>query len=217
MSRLLTKDELISQYRLIENTSKKYPNGSVWESASCGKFTIIGKTDRHNKKGSYIYCLCEFEDGAIVESDYTNISKGNVKSPNHPNVCGVGYMGQGKWRSKENGKNTKEYVTWLHMLRRCYSKKFHEKYPTYEGVTVCDRWQCFQNFCEDISKLYGYAQWKDNSGYELDKDIICEADGIFPKVYSMLTCMFVKKSENLSESTSRNNRLRAQKRKQHII
>lgn len=179
---------------------------------SCGKFTIIGKTNRHNKKGSYIYCLCEFEDGAIVESDFTNISKGNVKSPNHPSVCGVGFMGQGKWKSKINGKTTKEYSTWLHMMTRCYSERSHKENSTYKDVTVSERWHCFQNFCDDISQLQGYSDWKNNDGYELDKDIICESNNIIPKIYSLETCMFIKKSENLSESTSRNNRLRAKKK-----
>jgi hypothetical protein len=207
----LTREEIINQYNTIPNKSKKYHNGSIWNSASCGKFTIIAKTDRHNKHGSYIYCLCEFEDGAIVEADFTNISKGNVKSPNTPNVCGVGYMGQGKWTSKINGVTTKEYKLWLHMISRCYSERIHKKSPTYANVAVCDRWHCFQNFCEDIQLLHGYDNWKNNKGYELDKDIICERDKISPKIYSPETCMFVTKFENLSESTTRNNKLRYKK------
>lgn len=167
---------------------------------SCGKFTIIGKTNRCNKKGSYIYCLCEFEDGAIVESDFTNISKGNIKSPNYPNVYGVGFMGQGKWKSKENGKTTKEYATWLHMMARCYSME----YPSYVGVTVCERWHCFQNFCEDIQKLQGYDKWK-NDNYELDKDFLCNKLGIKKKIYSPKTCMFIPRKDNTSEATTRRN------------
>lgn len=209
----MTREDIIKQYNIIPNTSKKYYNGSVWNSISCGKFTIIAKTDRHNKKGSYIYCLCEFEDGAIVEADFTNISKGNVKSPNTPNVCGIGYIGQGQWKAKINGTTTKEYSVWLHMMSRCYSERVHKESPTYEGVTVCDRWHCFQNFCEDIQRICGYDDWKVNNGYELDKDIICEQKRIIPKIYSAETCMFVKKSENLSESTTRNNKLRYNKEK----
>lgn len=140
-----------------------------------------------------------------MEADFTNISKGNVKSPNHPAVCGVGYMGQGKWTSKCNRKTTKEYATWLHMMRRCYSEKFHMKFPSYIGVTTCKRWHCFQNFCEDIQYLFGYNEWKNNTGYEIDKDILCEKLNIIPKIYSPETCMFIKKENNVSESTSRKN------------
>lgn len=201
----MTRDELISQYELIKNTSKKYPNGSVWKSLSCGEFTIIGKTNRCNKNGSYIYCLCEFQDGAIVEADFTNIKKGNVKSPNCPNIFGRGYMGQGKWKSSINKVQTKEYSLWMHMMCRCYSDRTHLDSPSYKNVEVCERWHCFQNFCEDIQHLDGYENWKNKTGYELDKDIICQKLEMENKIYSPDTCMFISKKDNVSESTSRKN------------
>lgn len=117
-------------------------------------------------------------------------------------------MGQGKWKSKKNGETTKEYRTWLHMMTRCYSERAHEESPTYKDVSVCNRWHNYQNFCEDIQELDGYDNWKNNNGYELDKDIICESRGIFPKIYSSSTCKFVRKTENISESTTRHNKLR---------
>ena len=196
---------MIAQYELIENTSKKYFNGSVWQSRSCGVFTIIGKTKRTNAKGDNIYCLCEFEDGAIVEADYTNIKIGNVKSPNHPNVCGVGYMGVGPWKAKIDGYTTREYALWLHMISRCYSDKSMDRSPSYKRVTVCPRWLCFQNFCDDLHMVPGYELWRSKFGYELDKDILCERHNINPKIYSPTTCMFITKKENLSESTRRKN------------
>jgi len=200
-------ENILKQYSLMENNSKIYYNGSIWDSKSCGKFTIIGKTDRHNGgKNSYVYCLCEFEDGAIIESDFTNIKNGNVKSPNSPNVYGVGYMGQGDWSSKNNGKTTKEYSTWIHMIRRCYSENFQKENMSYKDVTVDKEWFCFQNFCKDIQSLPGYKEWKlGETGYELDKDILCEKMNIHPKIYSFKTCMFVSKKDNVSESTSRKN------------
>jgi len=205
----LTEEDILRQYNIIENKSKKYFNGSVWQSLSCGNFTIIGKTDRRtDKHSSYIYCLCKFEDGAIIEADINNIQKGNVKSPNHPSYCAVGYIGQGKWLACKNGKATKEYLTWSEMIKRCYSKYAPDKSPSYKGITVCKRWHCFQNFCEDIQLLEGYEKWansKSKAAYHLDKDILCESLNIIPKIYSLETCMFVSQNENLSESTIRNN------------
>lgn len=195
----------MKQYNIIENTSQKYPNGSWWESNSGGKFTIMAKTDRMRSVDPYVYRLIKFEDGTIVEADISNIKIGNVKNPNHPNVHGVGYLGQGKWLSHSNGKATQEYYTWVHMLRRCYSGKFQIKNPSYKGVIVCNRWHCFQNFCEDIQLLEGYNFWKEGIGYELDKDILCEKMNIIPKIYSPETCIFISKSENVSESTTRKN------------
>ena len=203
----MTEEDILKGYNIIENKSKKYFNGSVWRSLSCGEFTIIGKTDKLTEKHNY--CLCKFEDGAIVEASLTNIKKGNVSSPNHPSYCGIGYIGQGKWIACINGKVTKEYLTWSEMIKRCYSKYAYKKSPSYKNITVCKRWHCFQNFCEDIQFLDGYEKWVNSkskkAAYHLDKDILCESLNIIPKIYSPETCMFVSQKENLSESTIRNN------------
>ena len=34
----------------------------------------------------------------------------------------------------------KYYAVWESMLRRCYSKKSLESYPTYIGTNVCNEW-----------------------------------------------------------------------------
>lgn len=164
-----------NEYNIIENKSKIYFNGSKWKSNRCGDFIIIGKTSRNHKNKSYIYFLCQFEDGTIIERDMTNIKLGNVKNPNYLSVCSIGYIGQGKWISKlECGKSTREYTTWLHMMVRCYSHKCKIQNPSYNDVIVCERWHNFQNFCDDIKHLPGYNEWKRGDRYELDKDIICE-------------------------------------------
>lgn len=43
------------------------------------------------------------------------------------------------------------YPTWQNMLRRCYTKT-RPDYAYYggRGIRVCDRWQEFQNFIEDM-------------------------------------------------------------------
>jgi len=84
-------------------------------------------------------------------------------------------------------------------------KKLSYKNPAYKNVTVCDRWHCFQNFCEDVLLLQGYNKWKEGIGYELDKDTLCEKMNIIPKIYSPETCIFISRKDNLSESTSRSN------------
>lgn len=114
-------------------------------------------------------------------------------------------MGQGEWKSKINKKSTKEYKIWLHMISRCYSNKHQNNNKSYLNVTVCERWKCFQNFCEDLKNIIGYDDWISNVGYELDKDILCEKLIIKPKIYSLETCMFVSKKVNVSESTTRKN------------
>ena len=34
----------------------------------------------------------------------------------------------------------KYYEVWTNMLKRCYSNKYLESYPTYIGTSVCNEW-----------------------------------------------------------------------------
>ena len=130
-------------------------------------------------------------DGTIVEHrEYGNFKKGSIENPMTPSVYGVGYMGIGKFKSKdENGKITKCHNTWKHMLERCYDPKYQEKFTTYKGCTVCKEWNNYQIF----------AKWDNENYYEvgndqmaLDKDILCKGN----KVYSPETCIYVPQSIN---------------------
>ena len=40
---------------------------------------------------------------------YSNFKNGNIKCPYEPRLYGKGYLGEGKYKAKENGKNTDEY------------------------------------------------------------------------------------------------------------
>ena len=120
---------------------------------------------------------------------YDTFKKGNIKCVYERRTYGVGYLGEGKYNSRENGKLTKCYNIWIHMLERCYDPKLQEKEPTYKGCTVEDYLLNFQNF----------AHWYENNYYEvlgermhLDKDILCKGN----KVYSRDTCIFVPQRIN---------------------
>lgn len=196
----------MEEYQQIENTSKVYFNGSIWDSNNCGKFTIIGRIDKYyltnNGKKKYNFYLCQFEDGTKIVAEANAIRNGKVKNPNTPSVCGVGYMGQGQWKTTINYKNTKEYTIWARMLERCYSERTQEfKFPyiSYKNCIVNQRWHCFQKFCEDIQELENYQQWKHGSGWELDKDIKVKGN----KIYSKDTCMFVLEKDNINEMIQR--------------
>ena len=110
---------------------------------------------------------------------------------------GINDMKRG-WAS-ENEKNHKIYQTWINMLCRCYSEKYHEKRPTYKGCIVCKRWLLLSNFVEDFSKIDGYDEKLFLSGKLcLDKDI--KSNGK-KKEYSLKNCMLVSKSENSRQVT----------------
>lgn len=50
-----------------------------------------------------------------------------------------------------------------------------------------------------------FKEWSLANGYsddkEIDKDTICNRDGIEPKIYSPITCLWVSKEENLKQRT----------------
>lgn len=126
-------------------------------------------------------------------------------------VYGVGYLGVDengqKPNTTENGSLTREYKLWSNMLRRCYSEKYHEKYPTYENVTVCERWKCYAYFLEDLPKIKNYDYWRDNpkKRIALNKDIYYQEIGIQTdsKEYSLLTTRFINNEENAKEMANR--------------
>lgn len=128
-------------------------------------------------------------DWTAKNMQYTAFKNGEIKCPYERRTFGVGYMGEGKYKSKENGKITRVYKTWQSMLQRCYDEKYHEIRPTYIGCEACDEWHNFQNF----------AKWYEENYYEiegermnLDKDILVKHN----KIYSPETCVFVLQAIN---------------------
>ena len=121
-------------------------------------------------------------------------------------VYGIGTLGTFKDGSKPkttdgNGKKSREYVLWRDMLKRCYSDKYHESYPTYKDCSVCDRWLIFANFLEDLPLIENYELWRDNPNtrVSLDKDSKIQDN----KVYSLEACTFVSNSDNSKECAVR--------------
>lgn len=102
------------------------------------------------------------------------------------------------WR-KESELNYRIYDCWKHMLERCYSKKYQEKFPTYKGCYVCERWLRLSNFVEDISKIDNYELWINNPKkyIALDKDIKNNGNN---KCYCLEQCMFVTNEKNVKQS-----------------
>ena len=100
----------------------------------------------------------EFQDRykTKIHTTYYNFKNGGIKNPYHPNVYNIGYIGEGKYKSRIDGKVTKCYKTWSHMLERCYNKE-KEKYHNYIDCYVCEEWLNFQNFAEWYYKNYEYV------------------------------------------------------------
>ena len=84
------------------------------------------------------------------------------------------------------------YQKWGSMLKRCYSGRLHEKYPTYKNCIACEEWLIFSNF----------KKWMENQDYidkQLDKDLIEEGN----KIYSPDKCLFLSPMVNLFMTSSK--------------
>lgn len=127
----------------------------------------------------------EFEDGYIAKNKgYKEFKNGGIKNPYYPEIYNIGYIGAGKYKPSVNKIHTKEYDCWHDMFKRCYDKKYHKKYPTYENCKVCSEWHNFQNF----------GDWFNENYYEADDEIMCLDKDILVKgnkIYSPETCIFV--------------------------
>lgn len=196
-------------YDVIDNNSRVYKNGSVWNSNNCGDFTIVAKTSRHrvDKRGykEYKYYLCQFKDGTIVETKTSEIKLGKVRNPNHPSICDIGYLGIGFWEFYINQKPTREYTIFHGIINRCYNPK-STNYENYGGlgITLDNELHNFQKFCNMLTTLPNYDKWKNGEDkWEIDKDVLCEKFGITPKIYSSNTCQFILQEDNMSERNKR--------------
>ena len=132
---------------------------------------------------NYDDVIIEFLDtGYVTTSTMDRVKSGTVKDCFKPSVYGVGIVGN-KYKTYENGKETKQYKTWSSMLERCHSESFKEKHKSYKGCTTSNNFRHYTYFYEWCEKQVGFGQ--DN--FELDKDLLIVGN----KLYSENTCVFI--------------------------
>lgn len=121
---------------------------------------------------------------------YGNFKRGCFGSNLQPRICGVGCIGYGKFKSKDqDGKHTDAYRKWHDMLGRVYRENSLKKRPLYQAITVCDEWLNFQNF----AKWYYENLINTDEEIHIDKDIIHGEQ----KIYSPYTCCLVPRKINM--------------------
>ena len=150
-----------------------------------GKCFIIGYKNARN------VLICFYEPFCIVKCYLSNLKIGNVFNPMCPSFYKKGYMGVGKYSSKDK----EVFSLWYSMLDRAYSDKYHINQPTYKDVTVCEEWLNFQNFatwCESQE----FFNAKDSKGrrYEIDKDLLIKDN----RIYSPKACCFIPREVNIT-------------------
>lgn len=154
--------------------------GNIFKTANCGKCEIIGVVPQsRGRKQIYKIKVRFIKTGYEKLTTLRQIrSNDGVYDPYFPRVAGVGYIGEGNFKTKDR----RIYGLWLAMLTRAYKNK------AYKNCSVSKRWHCFQNFAEDITQM---DNWN-TPGFELDKDLRV----IGNKIYSRKTCSFVPQNIN---------------------
>jgi hypothetical protein len=153
----------------------------------------------YNKYGSKIEIIkytnatdivIKFDNGYITISRYGDFKKGKPKSPYCKSVYGIGYIGEGKYKTiTDDYKHTTTYKCWNGMIERCYNLVTQEKHPNYKGCTVCEEWLNFQTFAKWFEENFYTI---DDERMNIDKDILVKGN----KVYSPETCIFVSQRIN---------------------
>ena len=136
--------------------------------------------------------MVQFQDEftCTKEIHWNNFKSGNAMNQYDRKNGGVGYIGEGKYKTKYNGRNTKIHNTWNDMLARCYKEQSRFKYSSYIDCEVCEEWHNFQNF----AKWYEVNYYKvGNERMHLDKDILVKGN----RLYSPETCLIVPQKINM--------------------
>lgn len=176
---------------IIDRTGERFVNNQ-----GCSFFIV-----KYHKNND-LYIQFEDEYGAVVHARYDHCIDGSIKNPFHKSVYGVGMIGDVPKGYKTKYK--KEYIVWNGMIERCYSERYQEKYPSYKGCSVCERWHRFDLFLEDIKNIPNYDLFINNTkrnGIHLDKDTL--QDNTTNKVYAPNTVMFLSNSDNVTEMNVR--------------
>ncbi|MCE7567556.1 hypothetical protein LZS85_15640 [Aliivibrio fischeri] len=112
----------------------KLREGDTFESKKCGKFTVVHYT-------SFKKVLIRFENtGKHRYVTTESIYSGRVKDLYSPVVCGVGFLGSGKYKA-----GTSSYYRWIGILRRCYDSSCSD-YK--EEKEVSKWWHDYQRFAK---------------------------------------------------------------------
>lgn len=138
--------------------------------------------------------VVEFQDEyrARVHTQYSNFVKGLVKNPYYPMVYGVGIVGDKYKTVDENSKSTREYMTWYHIIQRCFSARLKEKQPAYKNIDCCEEWLLYENFYEWLHSQPNFEKWYSGKRWAVDKDILIKGS----KVYSPETCCLIPQNVN---------------------
>lgn len=118
--------------------AKPISNGAVF-----GRLVVLQENGKIAHENAYL-CLCACGNQKVIRRGHLN--GGKIKS------CGcLQKEVRGRSRITHGKSESPIYGLWRTMIDRCENKK-SKTYPRYGalGVSVCDRWQTFENFYADM-------------------------------------------------------------------
>ncbi len=160
---------------MTENQSIKIPAGiNAMIGQVFNRLTVLELSHRTLRKKGYRYfvkCRCNCGTEKIVDAE--EIKYNGTKS------CGCldreSLLSRLTKHGQSAGKGTKEYNTWLRMIKRCDPNRETNDADRYvdRGITVCERWlESFDAFFEDMgpapSQKYSIDRINNDGNYKPD-------------------------------------------------
>jgi len=135
-----------------------------------GRLTVLSRAKNNSHRHVVWHCLCEC--GAECDVDVNLLRGGQTRS------CGCLRLettgARGLYINLRHGRTyTAEYRSWRAMFTRCHNQN-HIHFKDYggRGITVCERWDSFENFLADMglrpTHKHSIDRIDNNGNYEPD-------------------------------------------------
>ncbi len=111
-----------------------------------GRLTVTGEVHMGPIKGWFVECRCDCGNTVVTRKNAVRSGKASSCGCLQRDVQAARLHRHGRARSSL-------YVTWAGMHQRCGNPQ-STAYYLYgrRGITVCDRWDSFENFCADMGE-----------------------------------------------------------------
>lgn len=113
-----------------------------------GKWSVLRKSDKRGPRGETLW-VCRCECGTSRDVRATNLVTGRSSSCG----CSATHKSALTHGHTVNREISPTYHTWAGMKARCTNPNHsHFRYYGAVGISICDRWESFENFLTDMGE-----------------------------------------------------------------